>query len=183
LGENTTFRGPLNNKQPVYLLKKGLDTTPLGNNSWLSGFIDADGSFEVRTSNNGAYQHFSTTCDIVQNRTDQEHLESYKPIMQDIAEFFLAKLSVQGKQGGWRARNSSQKGSKIIVNYFSTFPLFSSKRLDFEDWRDCHLIIESKLHFKKSGVEGSDFIKMKKASMNSKRKHFTWDHLDQFYTR
>lgn len=184
------------NGQPKFLLKKGLDTTPLGNNSWLSGFTSSDRSFEIRTSehfvglvvrsptkSNGTYQHFSTTCTIVQNRTDQEHLESYKSIMQDIAEFFLAELSIQGKQGGWRARNSSQTGSRVIVDYFSTFPLFSSKQLDFEDWRECHLIIESKLHWKKYGVVGSDFIRMKKTSINRKRTHFTWDHLKQFYSR
>jgi hypothetical protein len=28
--------------------------------------------------------------------------------MNSISQFFLAKLSIQGKQGGWRAINSSQ---------------------------------------------------------------------------
>jgi hypothetical protein len=38
------------NGQPNFLLKKDLDRSPLGNNSWLSGFTSSDGSFEIRTS-------------------------------------------------------------------------------------------------------------------------------------
>ena len=36
-----------------------------------------------------------------------------------------------GKQLFWRARNNSQAGSQIVVNYFTQFPLFTSKYLDF----------------------------------------------------
>lgn len=41
----------LNDKSPdLNLPKMQLDTSPLQNNSWLAGFIEAEGSFQVRTS-------------------------------------------------------------------------------------------------------------------------------------
>jgi hypothetical protein len=35
--------------------------------------------------------------------------------MNSISQFFLAKLSIQGKQGGWRAINSSQANLFIYL--------------------------------------------------------------------
>lgn len=41
----------LNVKSPGLILENlPLDISPLQNNSWLAGFIEADGSFQVRTS-------------------------------------------------------------------------------------------------------------------------------------
>ena len=36
--------------------------------------------------------------------------------------------------------NSSQGGSQIVANYFTQFPLFSSKYLDFVGWKRLTLI-------------------------------------------
>lgn len=44
-------------ENPTILPKLPLDNTPLNSNAWLSGFIEADGSFNVRVSQN---KHCST---------------------------------------------------------------------------------------------------------------------------
>ena len=57
--------------------------------------------------------------------------------MESISNVFLCKLSLiklskfnrSGKQDAWRVKNSSKKGAIEVVNYFSKFPLFSSKYL------------------------------------------------------
>lgn len=77
-----------------------MDISPLGDNSWLAGFSSGDGTFEVRTTekldfiNNKIARHFSTTFSLFQSRIDPELLLAYKPIMETISTFLLAKLGV-----------------------------------------------------------------------------------------
>jgi hypothetical protein len=111
--------------------------------------------------------------------------------METIASFLLANLGVihlsqfnrTGKQFFWRARNSSQAGSQIAVNYFTQFPLFTSKYLDFVGWKKAHMLIMSKAHLNKYGEEGFNLIKTIKANNNKNRSLFTWHHLKDMYTR
>lgn len=70
---------------------------------------------------------------------------------------------------------SSTKSRVIIVNYFTRFPLFSSKRLNYLDWLACHNLIVSKNH---TTQEGRDEALKLKSGMNSKRTYFNWDHLE-----
>jgi len=126
------------NTKPGYLLKPiaklPLNTSQLNTNSWLAGFAEGDASFQIRTTE-GRYRHVATSFELSQGRDDPALFQAYKPIMETIASFLLANLSVihlsnfnrTGKQLFWRARNSSQAGSQIVANYFTQFPLFSSK--------------------------------------------------------
>ena len=137
------------------------------------------------------YNHLSTTYEISQGRLDSELFENYKDIMEKIANLFLADLSKiylskydrSGKQPFWRARNNSKAGAKEVIKYFNKFPLFSSKHLDFLNWKEAHNLIEIKAHYKKNGLEGINKIKFLKNSMNDKRTEFSWLHLNNFYNR
>lgn len=109
--------------------------------------------------------------------------------MELISNLFLANLSIHkiskydrsGFQKGWRARNTSQAGAEQVSKYFTNFPLFSSKYLDFLCWQEAHKIILNKEHLKKKGLEGILKLKQLKNSMNNNRIDFTWNHLNQFY--
>jgi hypothetical protein len=95
----------------------------------------------------------------------------------------LTKFDRSGKQSTWRVRNSSKAGSNKVVNYFNNFPLYSSKYLDFLCWKEAHNIIMLNEHRKISGTKGVNRIKELKNQMNSKRVHFDWNHLKNFYLR
>jgi hypothetical protein len=75
-----------------------LDKSNLANNSWLSGFTSGDGSFGVRvTESENARNNqnkISLSFDLVQSRLNDEHLQSYKEIMETIAAFLLSNLSL-----------------------------------------------------------------------------------------
>ena len=45
----------LNNKLNLDMKKRYLDSSSLDSNSWLAGFIDADGHFIVRTTTSSKY--------------------------------------------------------------------------------------------------------------------------------
>jgi hypothetical protein len=85
------------NTKPGYLLKPiaqlPLDTSQLNTNSWLAGFAEGDGSFQIRISE-GRYRHVATSFELCQGRDDPALFQAYKPIMETIASFLLANLSV-----------------------------------------------------------------------------------------
>lgn len=69
-------------------------------------------------------------------------IERYRPLMQVLATFLLASLTeaLQKNRSGTvskrlRARNTSRQGAATVVGYFSQYPLFTSKWLDFLNWR------------------------------------------------
>jgi hypothetical protein len=63
----------------------------------------------------------------------------------------------------------------IIIAYLEKFPLFSSKRLNYCDWKLCYNMMINKQHLTS---EGRSKIKTIKAGMNSKRFYYNWDHLE-----
>jgi len=172
------------------LIKLPLDTSQLNTNSWLAGFAEGDASFQIRITER-KYRHVATSFELYQGRNDPILFQAYKSIMKTIASFLLANLSVVylnkfnqiEKQLFWRARNSSQAGSQVVVNYFTKFPIYSSKYLDFVDWKKAHMLIMSKAHLNKYGEEGLNNIKTIKANINKNRTIFTWYHLKNMYTR
>ena len=126
---------------------------------------------------------------MTQSRQDIELFNSYKTIMENIAELFLSKLKLsnlttfdrKGKQPAWRVRNSSKAGAAKIVEYFSKFNLFSSKHLDYLCWVEALELIKNKKHLIKNGLEGINRIEFLKNQINNKRVYFNWEHLNNFY--
>lgn len=173
------------------IIKLPLDVSNLNSNSWLAGFSEGDASFQIRTTIGPKYNHISTTYELCQSRLDSILFEDYKPIMESIANLFLANLGITHlmkydrscKQKAWRVRNTSQAGAAEVVNYFIKYPLYSSKHLDFLSWREAHYLIINNAHYKNSELDGLNRIGILKISMNDNRSHFTWNHLSNFYTK
>jgi hypothetical protein len=119
----------------------------LEKDSWLSGFIDADGGFYIgyTTKNTGLKERIAVTFTIEQRLLDPLSNISYKPIMLLIANFLHVKLNsrFQKKTGKkyWRVTCSSQLSNKILINYLNKFSLLSSKYLDYKDWEKVALFL------------------------------------------
>lgn len=72
------------------------------------------------------------------------------------------------------------KDSHILVRkYFDTFPMFSSKQLNYLDWCKINDIVLSKSY---KTPQDFKLCKNIKESMNNKRTYLNWDHLNYFYT-
>jgi hypothetical protein len=76
------------------LIKLPIDKSPINENAWLAGFSEGYSTFKIRISEGVKYNHISTTYEIIQTRLDPSLLESYKPIMESIANLFLANVSI-----------------------------------------------------------------------------------------
>jgi hypothetical protein len=73
-----------------FLKKLPLNSEPLGSNSWLTGFIEGDGYFQVRASApSGKRKYPIVECrlELSQSQTYYNGLSNFS-FMQDIATFF-----------------------------------------------------------------------------------------------
>lgn len=136
------------NTKPDYLFKPiaklPLDTSQLNTNSWFAGFAEGDASFQIRITE-GKYRIVATSFELSQGRDDPVLFQAYF-LLANLGVTLVSQFNRTEKQSLWRARSNSQAGSQIVVNYFTRFPLFTSKYLDFVGWKKAHMLIVSKAH-------------------------------------
>lgn len=184
----------LNKWRNANIVKMPLDTGNLGDNPWLSGFIDADGHFSLKLT--GRYKPDSferkntvrgrVQCAFSINQSELNRIstESNVPFMTQLAKFFPANLlykvakNVKFKNPAKLVVFYAQadKNHFHIISYLNKYPLMSSKHLNF-------LCFIKGIEYlgKQLTVEEINAIRLLKQSMNSKRTEFSWDHLKIFY--
>lgn len=161
--------------------QNNLNKELLNNNSWLSGFIEADGHFALRTTQIGKYPRVECKLEISQRKKDHNNLDNYS-FLNDIASFLLCEVKsirMSSKTPEYKLRTTSLKGNLILENYLVNYPLFGSKRLDSIDWLKALNIFKEKNHLKDKKINVE--ILNLKSNMNDNRSLFVWDHLHEFY--
>lgn len=166
------------NAKGANIIKLPLDTSPLNSNSWFSGFIDAGGYFAIKgfTLNPKTYLAFG--FQISQRVTDKSG-ESLDKVMFKIAEFLSVKLNMREFSEKYRQfviSTSNRESNRILIDYLNTYPLLSSKYLDFRDWETGYHIFINKLHKDPAQYV---IIRELKAHMNNGRTYFSWSHHKQ----
>ncbi len=172
----------INFKFPDFAIvhKQPLDTACIEQNAWLSGFIDADGHFAIRTTKNAKSLKVECRFVLVQSRFDHNKNDKIA-VLEKIAVFLCT--TVKGIRNDkpkpeYSVRTVSLKGNQKLKCYLDNFPLFSSKYLDYKDWLKVLMFFEKKA--KHSVI--FDEIVFIKSGVNDKRKLFNWDHLQNFYS-
>lgn len=158
-----------------------VDHSDIKGNAWLAGFIEADGSFDIRvsqTSTGSIKNRVSARLRLEQRKSDPVTDASYSDILNAIATALGSTLSTSMHNGDreyFLISATSAKARANVVSYFTKYPLFSSKRLNYLDWLTCHNMIVNKTH---TTPEGRELALKLKSGMNSKRTYLNWDHLD-----
>ena len=129
----------LNNKNPhLNLIKLPLNNLSLNKDAWLSGFIESDGHFSVRTTILGKYPKIECKFELSQRQKD--HLGySNEVFLADIAKFLnvsLKNIREKTPHPQYRLRTMNLKTNLILVNYLNEYPLFGSKFLDYNNWKE-----------------------------------------------
>nr|YP_203335.1 orf355 [Zancudomyces culisetae]AAW49502.1 orf355 [Zancudomyces culisetae] len=169
----------LNNRFSNFnILPMELNQTPFYSNSWLSGFIDADGHFNVSLNKNSVSCRFELVQAIEDKRGNDK-----KDIMIKLAEYLNKQLKIISKsycnsKDQYNINITNLESNLIISNYLLKYPLFSSKFLNFKDYYKVLILIKNKEH--KSLIAKEQIYSIKN-QMNNKRTIFTWDHLQNFY--
>nr|YP_009690421.1 LAGLIDADG homing endonuclease [Schizopora paradoxa]QEG57201.1 LAGLIDADG homing endonuclease [Schizopora paradoxa] len=165
----------LNNKNlDLNLIADKLDLSPLSTNSWLAGFIEADGSFQVRTSLISKVKRLQLSFEISQTRVTKYGYSTYE-LLLSIAQFLCVNVNEirsDRKHPQYRIRTSTVKTNLILCNYLDQFNLQGTKYLDFQDWK-------SILHLFEKGSHNENISKIVevKSGMNQRRTEYNWNHL------
>ena len=186
-------------KHNIDIPLKPLDTSPLLSNGWFAGFSEGDSHFliECRTDKNYPNSKIINTAYCLQvaenycKKVDEKiGFQSNKYFMEEIAKTFGVKIHFsKSKPTATRKQTSSinLKVSKIeslnlMLEYFTNFPIFSSKYLNYLDWKK---IIDLKCENRKKELSLLHIFPIAekiKNGVNSKRTYFNWDHLESFYS-
>lgn len=159
-----------------------LDNSPIDENSWLAGFIDADGSFRimVRSKSEGGTGKNRVAVDfrIEQQMVHQETGESFATVMGLIASAFdvILNTSIHNGSQYYIVTISGLSKTTALVQYLDKHPLFTSKRLNYEDYRTCVQMMLDGVHLSEEGRAKALALKN---GMNRNRTHYNWDHLSE----
>jgi hypothetical protein len=170
----------------VPLVKHSVDCSHLSENSWLAGFIDADGGFKIRYTEGSVNQltgrrtkeRIALSFKIEQRKFHKHTNEPFEPLMKDIANFFSVRLSSVKHHDTeyWCVELNSFMRMQTLLQYLRTYVLWTSKRQSFEDFCKAFHLIQRKEHLR---AEGKKAILHLKKSINKKRTLFCWDHLHE----
>ena len=146
------------------------------NDSWLSGFIDADANFYIRNSLKQIACKFALEQRMIYPKTN----ENYNIILHKICLALGVKLHIREriskKNSYYIIRLENQNAIKLLINYLDVYPLLSSKHLDFLSWKIVFNEILNKNHMT---IEGRQIVSLHKSQMNNSRTSFNWDHLNK----
>lgn len=201
------------NKYGVHVPLKPLNKTPILEDAWFAGFSDADASFQLAITKKASSSKSSSISLPVgtpiactpkyelQIAALYEHdTEEYTPYRDNkiflnlIAEAFSVKVQ-EGKNPSKRKNNNKPyeyirvvinryNNSPLLIDYFSRFPLFSSKFHNFLDWKKA---FDLRLDTKNKGGKFLPLMPIFlsiKSGMNTARpiSSLSWDHLhNSFY--
>lgn len=183
----------LNQKCSESLIDKApLDSSSIDSNAWLAGFSDANGNFSIsitqRKNNRKRVQ--LQYCLEVQPWYDNVCLSKHIPDLTVSLSFcnICEKIATLLKCGFYyRSKKFSEmitvaahtsNSHANVIKYLDKFPLFSSKRLDYDSWKSIYTLQTQQLHLTSSGIQICESIQQK---FNSKRQTFSWFHLKNFY--
>jgi len=170
----------LNKNHNTNILLLPICDSSLLSDAWLSGFIDADGSFSIQYTKkeNAKKRKISCRLRVEQRMIDPSSNNSYFNILNKIATFLLCNLLTrkQSTTGNtyFTLTASSLESLKVIIDYFNKYPLYSSKYLDYKDWEIVAKLRLNNEHYTKYGISK---VELAKNSMNNSRTYFNWDHL------
>lgn len=170
----------LNNRFNIKIEKLGLDNSFIGSNSWLAGFIYADGHFSVCITINSVYPKIECKFELCQRQIDHNKQSNFS-FLNIIANFLnttVKEIRITKPKLEYRIRIVNIKGNLILIDYLDRFPLYFSKILNYIDWVKVFGYFKIKEHTKPESIK--EIIKIK-SNMNDKRTEFNWDHLQNFY--
>lgn len=170
----------VNKKEELMIKKKMINKEKINSTAWLSGFIDAEGHFSVRSSVIGKYPKIECRFELVQRQIDHNNNSNYS-FLKEMADLLITdvkSIRLTKPNPEYRVRTTNLKGNHSLIYYLDQYPLFSSKYLNYKDWLKILKYFENKEHTKIESI--NEIIKIK-SGMNNRRTEFNWNHLSNFY--
>lgn len=181
----------LNKKFDLSIPLLPINNSPILSNAWLAGFSDGDSTFQISLSKEepntvslNPYYCLEVAEFYIKHQEEAfiNH-QSNSLYMQPLADALNVKLERVERVSSLRVRASRVDNTKLLIDYFTQYPLFSTKYINYLDWvkvialRNKAKSIGDPLYTIYEEVLGI------KNNYNSKRdpNTYTWHHLDNFY--
>jgi LAGLIDADG endonuclease len=169
---------------------KSLDNSSIDSNSWFSGFSDADANFSInihkRYNKNSMRVQLYYRLEIKQtyHKLDSDNKKvSFFSIMSKLGKFLgvnilsRSRIKDDKQYYSYTIMAHNKNSLSKIKEYFSKFPLLSSKYLDFKDWLNI-LKLQEDNPMTTSYLDKA--INTRK-NFNRTRTTYNWDHLNDCY--
>jgi hypothetical protein len=152
----------LNAKYSLSISQSLLDKSSFKDNSWFTGFTEADGHFGIRyrerleksdTRKRSRSESISLLFRLDQRAFDESTSTCMKPFMNDLASFLSCNVNsytVKNKEV-LSLHVSAIDNLKLIIDYFNKYPLMGNKLNDFKKWEIVYNMIKSKEHLTAEG--------------------------------
>jgi len=152
-----------NTKYSLDISESLLDTSDFINNSWFTGFTEADGHFGIKyvesrpksdTRKRSVSENISLKFRLDQRSYDKATSSSMKPFMENLALFLSCNLKSYTNNNGSEILSvsvSSINSVKFLIDYFNKYPLLGDKINDFKKWELVYSMIVSKEHLTEQG--------------------------------
>lgn len=185
-----------NNERNVYQIKPlSLDTSLLEDNSWLAGFIEADGNFYLNWKISEKFFSKDIISVMYYLRLSQRQIYSRKResnikesninIMSNIGTFLktpvisLNRKKVNYEENAFLIRTDKIISKNIIFSYLNKYPLFGYKYFAHVNLDLIHnLIIKSEHKTKRGKLKFLEYAYLMKYNSDI----HNWEHLNKFYT-
>ena len=153
----------MNNKYDLNIMESLLDNSSFTNNSWLSGFSEADGHFGIKyveskpkseTRKRSVSENVSLKFRLDQRLYDKATSSSMKPFMEKLALFINANLKTYKNNTNSEVLSvsvQSLKNINFLIDYFNKFPLIGDKLTDFKNWEIVYNMILLQEHLTEEG--------------------------------
>lgn len=138
-------------------------------NEWVQAFIDGEGSFQfniINTKNRGkSYLALNSTLEVAQHSHDVKVLSWIKKFFNKgyLKPKFDINNLIETKEKRSVSRFIINQESEVI-KFIDKYPMYTSKRLDYEDWKLLIKLKEEGVHKTSEGL-----IKMKKIRLKMNR--------------
>ena len=153
-----------NIKYSFNLAESLLDTFNFGDNSWLAGFTEANGHFGFKyveskpkseTRKRSISESVSLKFRLDQRAYDKPTSSNMLPFMENLALFLRCTVKSYNSNKSHSEVLSLSVASidniKLLINYFSKYPLLGEKWDNYNKWCTVYYMIISKEHLTKKG--------------------------------
>jgi hypothetical protein len=115
-------------------------------NYWLSGFSDADASFQIKL-----ITRLNRNIPEVRLNFQIDQKKDY--LLNLIKDFLGGNIGYRKNQDTFYYGSTSFGSAKKVINYFDRYHLLSSKYLNYLKWRKTYILIQNKEHLNSVGLE------------------------------
>jgi len=141
INNNILIHPYFNEFQPFSSSLLGLD------NYWISGFSDADASFQIK------FISRKDQNDKKEVRLNFQIDQKNNDLLLLIKDYFGGNIGYRKTQDTYYYGSTSFGSAKRVIKYFDNFHLLSYKHINYLKWRKAYIIIQNKEHLNDLGIE------------------------------